>query len=318
MPPHGGLLLQRSSGKWTEAERILAQSLADCFGHAWRALHPRKGPEGKPIRQVIGWAVALVVLASMAIPVPRSVVAPARIEPREPIIVAAPMEGVIEEILVRPNQRVGEGDVLFRFVSAELEANLDVAEQAVAAAEADLRRARQQAFGDPRSKAEVALKEATLDLKRIERDYGRYLASQIEVEAPAEGLAIFPDAAEWRGRPVQTGANVMTIADPGQVRIAIDIPVGDAIATDAGAEVSVFLDVDPLNPVRAVLEHAAYGATPTEDGVLAYRGVARLADGESPPRIGLHGTARIYGEPVPLGLFLFRRPISAVRRFLGV
>ena len=34
-------------------------------------------------------------------------------------------------------------------------------------------------------------------------------------------------------------------------------------------------------------------------------------------RIGWHGTAKIYGEDVPLFFYLFRRPLSAIRQFVG-
>ncbi|MDW3206898.1 MAG: HlyD family efflux transporter periplasmic adaptor subunit [Alphaproteobacteria bacterium] len=316
----GGLLLRRTAQPWADPERLLLQSLSDCHAHAWDMLSRvrGKGDGRRRMKRAIGWGMAVVALASLAIPVPQSVIAPARIVARDPVVIAAPMDGVIERVTVEPNQPVGPDDVVLRYVSAELEAGLEVAERAVDAAEADLRRARQQAFGDPRSKAEVALKEAELALKEVERDYGLYLLSQVAVQAGAAGVAIFADSARWRGRPVQTGMHIMQIADPAAVRVEIDVPVADAVAMDEGAEVSVFLDVDPLRPLSARLERAAYGAEETGDGVLAYRASAGLEDGEEVPRIGLYGTARIFGDPVPLGLFLFRKPLSAVRQFLGV
>jgi hypothetical protein len=319
----GGLLLMRAKPDWTEAEQVLLESLADCYGHAWRALGRGSKAEGGRGRiwKLFGWGVGLALLAAMAIPVPQAVVAPARIVPDDPAIVAAPMDGVIEEVTVDPNDAVAPGDLLVRYEAEELEANLAVADRAVAAAEADLRRAQQQAFGDADSKAEVALKQAELDLREVERDYGRYLLSQVELRAETPGVAVFPDASDWRGRPVRTGTRILQIADPAAVRIEIDIPVGDAVAVEPGAPVSVFLDIDPLNPRAAVLERAAYGAETTEDGVLAYRAFAHLTAEEAAggvPRIGLFGTARILGDPVPLGLFLFRKPISAIRQYLGI
>ncbi|MBO6835555.1 MAG: HlyD family efflux transporter periplasmic adaptor subunit [Alphaproteobacteria bacterium] len=316
----GGMLVCRPSPAWSDPERLLLHSLADCYAHAWDVLGRMRGNAGKgrPIRRIIGWVLGAAALAALAIPVPQSVIAPARIVPRDPAVIAAPMDGVIERVTVDPNQAVLPGDVLLRYVSAELDASLAIADRAVDAAEADLRRARQQAFADPRSKADVALKEAELALKEVERDYGRYLVSQVEVRADTAGVAIFADPSAWRGRPVQTGMHIMQIADPQSVRVEIDVPVGDAVAMADGAEVAVFLDIDPLNPLSARLEHASYGAEETRDGVLAYRASAGLEADETVPRIGLHGTARIFGDPVPLGLYLFRKPLSAVRQFLGI
>jgi hypothetical protein len=38
----------------------------------------------------------------------------------------------------------------------------------------------------------------------------------------------------------------------------------------------------------------------------------------SPVRLGLRGSARLDGQEVSLGYFLLRRPISAVRQWLGL
>ena len=50
----------------------------------------------------------------------------------------------------------------------------------------------------------------------------------------------------------------------------------------------------------------------------AYRVTAELIDNDVPPRIGLRGTAKIFGEEVKLFFFLFRKPIIFVRQTLGL
>ena len=63
-----------------------------------------------------------------------STLAPAKIVAKDPLIVSAPIDGVIAEILVLPNTVVSEGQVLFTFEDttfrseyAVAERNLDVA-----------------------------------------------------------------------------------------------------------------------------------------------------------------------------------------------
>ena len=96
---------------------------------------------------------------------------------------------------------------------------------------------------------------------------------------------------------------------------ALHDPIVELLSQD-----ELFLDIDPLNPLAATLERTAYSAEPTADGVLSYRATALLdpGAGRAVPRIGLQGTARITGAPVSLAMFLFRRPISAARQFLGL
>ena len=96
------------------------------------------------------------------------------------------------------------------------------------------------------------------------------------------------------------------------------MPVDDAIVLKEGALVKVFLDADPLDTHDAMLKHASYHAQMLPGDILAYRVTAELADANPDIRIGWEGTAKIYGDNVSLFFLLFRRPISAVRQFLGL
>ena len=152
--------------------------------------------------------------------------------------------------------------------------------------------------------------------KRAERDYARELLSRAEVRAERDGIAVFADAERWTGKPVRTGERLLELADPQQAELKIELDVGDAIGFASQAPVTLFLDGDPLTPHQAILERAAYESEQTPSGNLAYRLDARFTD--APPRIGLRGTAKVYGENVPLAVYLFRRPLAAIRKAIGV
>lgn len=315
----GGLILVRTH-PWQTAELVLLDQLADTVGHAWHSLQKpsarlRKSRPG--LRKALGLVAVLVTLAVLAFPVSQSVIAPADVIAHDPVPVAAPINGVIREVNVRPNAEVAAGDMLFSFEDAELRANYDVALRSVDEARAELRRAAQQAFGDAKGRAEVALRQARLALREEQAQYAAYQLSQVEVRAPIDGIAVFGDPNRWRGRPVSTGEQVMSLARPDQAELAIFIPVSDAINLEPGAEVRLFLDVDPLHSIPAVLELSSYQPVKTADGVLAYRAIARFADETSPPRIGLKGSAKLLGDKVPLVLFLLRRPLVALRQKIG-
>ena len=148
-------------------------------------------------------------------------------------------------------------------------------------AEAELKANSQRAFADAESSARIDLLAARVEQKRAERDYARQLLARSEVRAERAGIAVFADAERLTGKPVQTGERLMQIADPAQAELRIELPVGDAIALQPGAEVALFLDSDPLNRHDARLERAAYEAQATAAGQLAYRLDAAFAD--APP-----------------------------------
>ena len=93
----------------------------------------------------------------------------------------------------------------------------------------------------------------------------------------------------------------MRIADPSKVEVTINLPVSDAIILNEGAPVELYLDSNPLKPVKATMISASF---PTDSG-------------QTLPRIGLRGTAKVYGDEVRLGYYLLRKPLLAVRQWTG-
>ena len=140
-----------------------------------------------------------------------------------------------------------------------------------------------------------------------------------QVSAGASGLVLFADKDTWTGRPVATGERIMRIADPAKVEVTINVPVSDAIILEQGAPVKLYLDSNPLEPVDARVTRASFHAQPDGEGVLSYkvRAGLELTNGKRPPRIGLRGTAKVYGEKVSLAYYLMRKPLSAIRQWTG-
>jgi hypothetical protein len=310
----GGVWLARDT-PWNPAEQVLLSQLGDTYSHAWRALQPRQSWRLRLTRKRQGLIVAAVLLA-LLIPVRQSVLAPAEVVPLAGQVVAAPLDGVIAEFLVKPNQSVKTGDLLLRFESTTLNAQADVAARALGVAEAELKANAQRAFADAESSSKIDLLAARVEQKRAERDYARELLKRSEVRAERDGIAVFADAERWTGKPVQTGERLLQIADPGQAELRIELAVGDAIALEPNAQVALFLDSDPLQRHLATLQRAAYEAQPTPGGQLAYRLDAQFDD--APPRIGLRGTAKIFGDRAPLALYLLRRPLAGLRQSVGL
>ena len=320
----GALWLARDR-PWTEAEAAMIDRLATCYAHAWLALTggppPRHG--GGRARRLLLAAAAVAAVVGLAWPARQSALAPAEVVAAAPISVAAPIDGVIARFFVEPNQSVTAGQPLFAFDDTTLKSQAAVAERTLGVAQAELRQATQGAMIDRKQAGQVALLEAQAQLRATELEYSRSLLARVTVSAERPGVAVFTDANDWVGRPVSTGQRILFIADPAQVEARVHLAVRDAIALEPGAEIELFLDADPLRPLPATLISASYEAEMTPSGVLSYRlsaafvpGAGTEAEAKS-PRIGLQGTAKVYGKPAPLALALFRRPLATLRQTLG-
>lgn len=316
-----GLLLLFHERRWTDAERGIAQHLGASAGHAlfalrqqslWQGWRPRWRNRGR------SWLLLVLVGAVMFWPVRISVLAPAQIIPRDPWVTTAPLDGVVERVDVHPNQVVAAGELLARLQATDLANVAELAGQAFLLAEAELKTVQQSGFLDPRQKSRLAELEATVNMRRIEHEHALERLQRATVRSMVDGVVVLDDPVIWSGRPVRTGEKILLVADPQKVEIEIRLPVKDAIALEDQAEVRLFLDRAPLQPLSGQLRHAAYEPTENSGQHMFYRLVASLDETSDPlPRLGMRGTAKIHGEQVTLFFYLFRRPITATRQWMG-
>lgn len=316
----GCLLLSREQAL-TRPERALLELLQDAYAHTWAGLGGSKRSSSvswlrKRPRRVVLFAVAALVALAL-LPVRQTVLAPAEIVPREPAVLRAPLQAVVEGMLVQPNQPVKAGDPLVQLDKRELENRLESARQGLAAADAQLRQTRQQALFDERAKAALAELITRRDQARADVDYLQNNLERSLILAPRDGVAIFDDPSDWIGRPVSLGERIMQVADPHDARLEIHLPVGDAIALQPGAETRLFLNSQPGSPLQATLQRHGYRATPAADGSMAYRLDAAFDEADPRVRVGLKGTAKLYGQRTLLFNYVMRRPLAALRVYLG-
>jgi GAF domain-containing protein len=318
-PALGAFLLAREQ-PWTDGDRHLIQELADGYSHAWanfRGGQRRSWLAAFSRGRFTKLAIAALLFAVLWLPVTLSALAPAEVVAFRPTIVRAPFEGVVDHFEVQPNEQVREGQVLLELDRRAIENKLEVASKALAVAEAEYRQAAQQAVFEDKSRAMLAVLKGRMEQRRADVTYNQSLLDRIRVTATRSGLALFDDPNTWIGRPVAIGERLIEIAEPAQAELEIWLPVSDAITLKPGAEVDFFLNVAPDSPLRATLRQTSYEATQSPSGLLGYRLKAKLADGARAPRIGLKGTAKVYGERVTVFYYLLRRPLAAARQFVG-
>ncbi len=327
----GGLLLAREQA-WENAEIVLLGEWSEMWLHAWRARHvpPRwqmrrtlanlrtalkNNPDAPLWKQPrVRWATLAFI--ACILPIRLSVLAPAELVPASPAVIRAPIDGVVGSFQVRPNDAVKTGQALLSFDEAALTSRIEVAQQALATAEAEYRQAAQLAVNDIRQKAQLALLTGKIEERRAE---AAFLEGQLErsrITAPQDGIVLFDDPSEWIGKPVVTGERIMRVATPDDIEVEAWLNVGDAIPVANESPVSLYLSAAPLSSVNARVRYIAHDAVQRPDGQYAYRVRARI-DGRSEHRVGLKGTAKLHGGRVPLIYWVLRRPLATIRQTIG-
>ncbi|MGE8066484.1 efflux RND transporter periplasmic adaptor subunit [Pseudomonas sp. NPDC089569] len=292
-------------------------TLMQTWGYCWWALTRR--------HRLLNWRLsrrqALLIIAGLAglllLPVRQTALAPTEIVSRQAQIISSPIDGVIERMQVRPNQPVEAGTLLFSLDETTLRSRAQVLGKEVAVADAELQAASQRAFDNPQSKNELTLLEGRAQQRRAELAAVQAQLKRTQVISPRNGVAVFSDPNDWLGKPVVTGERIMQVADPTQPAMLIQLAVADAIALEPGAEVTLFLTAYPLTPLKGKILETSYQARPSDEGVVAYRLLASIDGAPEHARLGLHGTAKLYGGRVLLGYYLLRRPLATLRAWSG-
>lgn len=333
LPFPGGALLLAGESAWDPSRIGLLEEWVDAWQHAWQA---RTRPTAWSWQKIRGrvmtalapqperpwWKqnrvrIAAAVLAFLLFPVRLTVLAPGELVPANPAVIRAPVDGVVGQFQVQPNEQVKTGQVLFNFDEAAIATRQEVASQALAAAQAEYRQSAQQALADSKAKAQLAGLLGKIEEKRAEAAFSSHQLARSRVTSPRDGIALFDDPSEWEGRPVQTGERIMRIAAPGDVEVEAWLPLGDAIPLPDQADLRLYLAASPLSSLPAQVRYVAHDAVARPDGSYAYRVRARL-EGSTDQRVGLKGTARISGNRVPLIYWVLRRPLATIRQALGI
>lgn len=318
--PIGGLLLTRTTPYEPEELGLLAY-WSGAVSHAVNALWFKQ--EVKPsvwarlLEKKVVWVIAGLVFLACWIPVSLSVNASGEVVPKEPLVERSPIDGIVGEVYVQPNQRIARGDLVMTFDDTAIKAELDVVKQELAIAQAEYQRANQAAVFDRDNSSQLPILQARVEQQQAQVKYSEGVLERSRVYAERDGIIIIKIESELEGRPVQVGEKLFTLAEEGRSELEFWLAVGDSIPLPIEADVKLFLNVHPDRSHAAHVRFVSYQAEVSPDGILGYRGRADFINSED-LLVGWRGTAKIYGENVPLVYLILRRPLAVLRQWLGL
>jgi len=315
---YGTLLLSRDQD-WTQAEISLLQHLMGACAYCWSYFMPQ--PRKKWIEHIprkVKIAALIGCVAVLFFPVHLNVLAEAEIIAKDPVVIRAPMNGIVETVNVHPNQDVTAGTSLVQMDITDLENKKRIALKKLDGLRSEYRQTTRLALIDPKGKAKLVIlaaqiKEQQANLKRLSN-----MMERAHIHAPHGATVILDDAQEWSAKPVQVGEKILSLADKHDVEIEAWLTVADAIELEKDSELKLFLNASPLSPIKGVIKRVSFKAQELPSGIMAHRIVATIIEGQDVARLGAQGTARIEGERVSVFYWVFRRPIAVVRQFFGI
>ncbi|MEI7428521.1 MAG: HlyD family efflux transporter periplasmic adaptor subunit [Betaproteobacteria bacterium] len=260
----------------------------------------------------------MIIFLLIFVPVRLTIIAPGEIVANQPVVVRAPIDGVLDRFYVEPNSLVKQGQNLFSYDNAALLAKAEGAKQSYMSAEAEYRQTSIASLADAKQKVNLAILQAKANEKKAEYQYLAGLAQRSVMTAPFDGWAIFDDPADQIGKPIAIGEKIMMLADPDDVAIQAWISLSDMIDIQQGARVKLYLNPNPFGAITGYVKYITYEPVQLPDGQYGYRLRASIPKSESSPRLGLKGTLKVSGAYVPAIYWVLRKPLAQIRQFIGI
>lgn len=318
-----GLWIERWGNEvWETNTCEIMESLAQNFSLAWKQFNPStrfQSLKSIRVRRLILTLAGLSIVFFLYFQtISLRVVAPCEIIPKDPVMIAAPLEGVIKKVLVKPGDHVNEDDPLFQYEDRIVTQELKVAQKQVQIIESQYNRARLKAFTDDEAMESLRGLEYRLEQEKIRLELAESNTRHLIVRATLGGICMVDEPENWQGRPVQIGERVVMLFNPKMVKVKIYLPENDYILFNREKAVHIILNANPGRKYAARLNYVAPQTSINPQGGSSFIAEADLTSSETRLLAGSKGSAIVYGQKVRLVYWLLRKPIAGVRNLLRI
>lgn len=245
--------------RWHAAERPLWRHVWDLLVEGAQRL---RGP-GHLAWKAGAAALALALAGLLLWPVPDRVTAQAVIEGRQRQLLTAPFEGFLGQVLVRPGDRVRQGQLLARLDDRDLRL-----EQARYRSERDQAAGRLRQAMAEREAAAMALALAEVQQAEAQLALVEAKLARTQLLAPVDGLVVSGDWVQQIGAPVETGKELFEIAAGSGYRVVLHVPDRDIARVRPGQPGALRLAGQPqaVYPFRVATVTATASVQETVNG----------------------------------------------------
>lgn len=267
-------------------------------------------------KTALSFLVALIVL--FLIPIHLRIVAPCEVVAKNPYVVTAPLDGIIDSIVVEAGEKVKKNQLLFSYDDKLLMTQYKAALRNVERLQIDVNHFYVLGEKNSPENSNLVFLKAKLKKGQDEVDYFKEQLALAIDKSPIEGLVSIDNPLSWRGKPIKIGEKIMVISNPKETMVRIWIPDRDNVSFPANLSIDVSLNPYPEKEFTARLLHISNEAKMGEDRLPYFEAEAEWEDVKESPALGLKGFAVLSGEKVSLIYYLLRKPIAVARKLVGI
>ena len=243
---------------------------------------------------IAGAVCAFIALALLLLfPINHTVGGEATVVPWERNFAFCKMEGLIEKVLVKEGDVVGQADVLAVLDPKEIYLKIAKTEREIEIMAKQIDRLTREADKTPAKLGERRIAELER-LKKIEElKFFKWQSQFLTIKAPQSGIIMTKDIESLAGKRMNAGEPFCEIADPNAMAVEVLVPDYRAALVRPKQTLDVYLNNDPLKSFKLEVSEVAPNAevTPRHGNVCRVKGKFRQAP--QSVMVGMTGIGKI-------------------------
>lgn len=233
--------------------------------------------------------------------------------PTDKAILYAPFGGTLRESKVVSGDSVAQGTTVLRYDTDEIAFKKLESEREIEKLKVELSVLERTAFTDMEARARVPLIKAAIACKQVDVEKAAWYISKQDIRSPRNGVAVISPKEEFAGRSVQAGERLCEIIPKGEkddgMVAEIYVIEGSASIIPHISGIHLYLHSRPEEAIPATLVDVSPRAVLNDQKQYCYRVRANLGTRTPEMIYGMKGIARVQGERMLLGYYLFRSTI---------
>ena len=227
-------------------------------------------------------------------------------------------DGPVLKCLKQDGVFVRKGETILRFDTEEQKYRLSNAQAALKEAEAELELAQQTAFTDESKLGNVKLLRARCEVLKVAVKEAQWYLKNSEIKAAADGILVLADgrAEQLTGKAVKAGDKLFEIYGGEGMVAEIMVNERDSSILHSDFKAELFLHTAPEKMISGTMLSVAQYPVLNEQNFYSYTVRVKLPESEEKSlRYGMRGIAKLAGEKVSLGYYLFKNLILYFRNW---
>ena len=267
----------------------------------------------KPLK-LIGCALFVLLLLLVFFRVNLNVAADFELIPTKKEIEYAPFSGKIGTVFYENGSHVRKGDTVIKYDNQELLYELSQVQNKYNRTSAELDLIRQKAFAKGEDLGKVKLVSLRRKAEEIEIEKLKWYLDKVSMKSKITGTVVVDRKEKLEGKVVQAGEKLFEIISQKDLEAEIMVNQRDASLLKKITSISLYLYAKPEEEITAGVISVSPKPELTQNRQFCYIVRVKLSKSPSHLMYGMRGVARVEGEKVSLGYYLFRNAILWYRK----